>query len=196
MSSEGQEATDIAPGIEPGNVVVSANGSRVEIRKDGSVAVFTNRNIDAYGSGAVYQHPPPDDKKSPQSQLIEPRPGDRMVDGTIFAGISPETGKPMYTTASDGPLTVQWKAAMEYAKQLDAHGHQDWRLPTKTELNVLFNNRAAIGGFDLNGPQHYSGWYWSSVEPDEAVYAWAQCLSNGESTWRPEYYELSVRCIR
>jgi hypothetical protein len=33
-------------------------------------------------------------------------------------------------------------------------------MPTKSELNVLFNNRAAIGGFDLSGSEP-SGWYWS-----------------------------------
>ena len=30
--------------------------------------------------------------------------GEKMPDGTIYAGISPATGKPMYTTPSDAPL--------------------------------------------------------------------------------------------
>ena len=32
-----------------------------------------------------------------------PRIGDTMSDGTIYAGISPETGKPIYTTPADAP---------------------------------------------------------------------------------------------
>ena len=31
--------------------------------------------------------------------------GDRMPDGTIYAGTSPDTGTAMYTTSADAPLT-------------------------------------------------------------------------------------------
>jgi hypothetical protein len=77
--------------------------------------------------------------------------GDRMPDGTVFAGISPDTDKPMYVTPADAPLSYRFKEAKEYASKLGAHGHQDWRVPTTSELNELFNNRAAIGGFNLTG---------------------------------------------
>jgi hypothetical protein len=40
----------------------------------------------------------------------------------------------------------------KHAATLNAHGHKDWRLPTKVELDVLFNNRAAIGGFERAAP--------------------------------------------
>jgi hypothetical protein len=89
---------------------------------------------------------------------------DRKEDGTVYAGISPDTGKPMYTTAVDAPLTVKWKEAMRYVDTLKAYGYKDWRVPTKAELNVLFNNRTAIGGFyESNEP---SGHYWSSTPID------------------------------
>ena len=51
--------------------------------------------------------------------------------------VSPDTGKAMYTTPADAPLTIKWKQAIEYAAKLDAHGHNDWRAPTKGELDVL-----------------------------------------------------------
>jgi hypothetical protein len=35
-------------------------------------------------------------------------------------------------------------------------------VPNKGELNVLFNNRAAIGGFDESGDDP-AGWYGSST---------------------------------
>jgi hypothetical protein len=91
--------------------------------------------------------------------------GDQMPDGTIYAGISPDTNQPMYATPSDAPLTMTVNQAKEYAWMLDAQGHHDWRVPTKTELNVLFNNRVAIGGFKIDNPKDQpctSGWYWSS----------------------------------
>lgn len=72
--------------------------------------------------------------------------GDKMPDGTVYAGISPETGKAMYATPADAPLTMKFNAAKDYAQGLNAqkaHGHEDWHVPTKNELNVLFNNRAS-----------------------------------------------------
>src|SRR5437868_4494417 len=81
----------------------------------------------------------------------EAEPGDRMNDGTVYAGISPDTGKPMYTTPADAPLTYTFNQAQKYAANVDEHDHQDWRVPTTGELKVLFDKRAAIGGFNLDG---------------------------------------------
>jgi hypothetical protein len=117
-----------------------------------------------------------------------------MPDGTIFVGVSPDTGKPMYTTPADAPLTMKWKQAMEYAARLDAHGHQDWRVPAKDELNVLFKNRAAIGGFDVTGSIP-AGWYWSWSE-DGTFTAWAQRFRYGHQEWDFKFDAQSLRCVR
>src|SRR5204862_68501 len=56
-------------------------------------------------------------------------PGDRMGDGTIYAGISPDSGKPMYTTPADKPLTHTFNGAAEHAKLRNAatyRSHDDW----------------------------------------------------------------------
>jgi hypothetical protein len=87
--------------------------------------------------------------------------GDRMADRTVYAGISPDTRKPMYATPADAPLTYTFNEAQKYASELDAHGHRDWRVPTKGELSMLFENRAAIGGFDESGSKTAGSWYWS-----------------------------------
>jgi hypothetical protein len=60
-----------------------------------------------------------------------------MPDGTIYAGISPDTHQPMYTTPADAPLTMQWKAAMQYAAALDANAHKDWRVPTFMKMSPV-----------------------------------------------------------
>src|ERR1039458_3358697 len=70
----------------------------------------------------------------------EPKVGDKMPDGTVLAGISPDPNKPMYATPADASLTMTFNEAQEYAAKLDAHGYKDWRVPTKAELNELFNN--------------------------------------------------------
>ena len=119
--------------------------------------------------------------------------GDKMPDGTIYVGISPDTGKPMYTTPEDAPLTMNWKAAMQYAEEHDTHGHQDWRVPTEGELNVLFNNSADIGGFDETGLKP-AGWYWSSAHYD--YYAWAKRFRDGHQGCNYKIYNSSLRCVR
>jgi hypothetical protein len=67
----------------------------------------------------------------------EPKVGDKMPDGTVLAGISPDTNKPMYATPADASLTMTFNEAQIYAAQLDAHGYKDWCVPSKAELNVL-----------------------------------------------------------
>jgi hypothetical protein len=124
----------------------------------------------------------------------EPEVGDTMPDGTVFAGISPDTGKEMFATAADAPLTYTFNEAKEYAARLDAHGRQDWRVPTKDELNVLFNNRAAIGGFNVTG-SYPAGWYWSSSQ-DDRWYAWGQRFSDGYQTNDYKDIHSSLRVVR
>jgi hypothetical protein len=174
------------------DAVVRYGETTVELKADGNVVVKTNGNATVYTSGDVKVRPAANDDKS-ATIAAEPKVGDRMADGTIFAGISPDTNQPMYVTPKDAPLTMKWKAAMEYAAKLDAHGHKDWRAPTKGELNVLFENSAAIGGFDISssGP---AGWYWSSAHIN--IYAWAQRFSDGG---QDRYYQdgaSALRCVR
>ena len=97
--------------------------------------------------------------------------GGRMPDGTVYAGISPDTHKPMYTTPADAPISNidhSFNMAAKYSSRLDAHGHNDWRMPTINELDVLFNNRAAIGGFNETSLDSAS-WYWSASQSSRAA---------------------------
>ena len=111
--------------------------------------------------------------------------GDKMPDGTIFAGISPDTHQPMYAVPADASISMDFNEAAKYAAKLDAHGHEDWRVPTKAELDVLFQNRekgALKGTFNsgadvtcyykkkkgtpngkFTSPANDAGVYWSST---------------------------------
>ena len=120
--------------------------------------------------------------------------GEVMPDGTVYAGVSPESGKAMFTTAADAPATCTFDEAQEYAAKLDAHGHRDWRVPTKGELKVLFVNRKAIGGFEESGSE-LVGWYWSS-SPYSRRNAWAQRFSEGYQDTSLKHYYTSLRCVR
>jgi hypothetical protein len=130
-------------------------------------------------------------------ERIEPCIGAIMTDGTVCAGISPDTGKTMYAMAAAAPLTMTFNEAAKYAKTINtqkAFGHDDWHVPTKAEFNVMFNNRAAIGGFDVSG-SYPAGWYWSSRR-DVAWGAWGQRFSDGYQTNHSEDDRSSVRLVR
>jgi hypothetical protein len=174
------------------DAVVRYGGITVELNADGNVTVKTKGNAVVYTNGDVKVRPAANDVGP--SAAPEPKPGDKIPDGTIYAGISPDTGKAMYATPKNAPLTMKWKAAMEYAAKLDARGHQDWRVPTKGELDVLFNNRAEIGGFNVSGSDP-AGWYWSSLQSNFND-AWDQRFSDGYQYTNSESFASSLRCVR
>jgi hypothetical protein len=137
----------------------------------------------------------PETKHSPQNaKAKEMSLGDKMPDGTVFAGISPDTNKPMYVTPADASLTMNFNKATEYAAQLDAHDHRDWRVPTKRELELLFNNRSTIGGFNLTGSDP-AGWYWSA-SPNYQCDASGQRFSDGSQNYDSKVTHSAVRCVR
>ncbi|MES1198032.1 MAG: hypothetical protein ABUL41_02025, partial [Chitinophagaceae bacterium] len=80
------------------------------------------------------------------------------------------------------------------------NGYDDWYLPSKDELNQLYINRVAIGGF--NDPEQE---YWSSSEGpvnfDEGAgifvwSAWLQEIGSGAQLAIRRHIEYSVRAVR
>ncbi|MFH1158877.1 MAG: hypothetical protein V1721_08410, partial [Pseudomonadota bacterium] len=67
-------------------------------------------------------------------------------------------------------------------------------LPAKNELNVLWTNRVAIGGFNLTG-SYPAGYYWSSSEYNISN-SWNQRFSVGSQHFSNKTSALSVRCVR
>jgi len=117
---------------------------------------------------------------------IEPRV---RPDGSLLAGVSPETGKALYVMPHDLPGTYSWDQAKKAAKDIAFGGRTDWRLPTKGELEQLYRVRDILGPFNWD-------FYWSSTEntPD---FAWYQSFRNGfQSYVNAPYVDLAVRCVR
>jgi len=65
-----------------------------------------------------------------------------------------------------------WAKTVKACKDYRVGGFSDWHLPNKEELNRLYVNRMAIGGFKEH---HY---YWSSSESDRND-AWDQSFRTG-----------------
>lgn len=70
----------------------------------------------------------------------------------------------------------------------------EWYLPSQDELNVLYLNRDAIGGFNETG-SFPAGYYWSSSEHLKD-YARHQNFKGGEAGFNTKFHEFSVRCVR
>ena len=115
--------------------------------------------------------------------------GDRVSDGTVIAGRSGYTGNIMYVTPEDAPLTYKFYEAQKYAGKFEAYGHDDWRLATRRELKEIFENRAAIGGFNENSS------YWTSSE-DDYNGATVQDFSDGSQGYDFKSNNNSLRLVR
>src|SRR5947207_14645373 len=93
------------------DAVVRYGGTTVELKPDGNVTVKTNGNaiiyVDAYTKALVRLHSAANSNLAAVAKAA--KPGDRMPDGTVYAGISPDTHKPIYATPKDASLTFTFK---------------------------------------------------------------------------------------
>ena len=85
---------------------------------------------------------------------------------------------------SDNLGLMSWHEAIVACKSLGP----GWRLPTKDELNMFYENKEEIGGF----ANYY---YWSSTEFDN-VSAWVQVFSNGNQSILNKFNSFYVRAVR
>jgi hypothetical protein len=191
MSEDSSKAREIDLGKALGEVVVRANGVRVEIHTDGSIAAYTN--------GAVHVHPAANDDGKPTAVVLTavPQIGDVMPaghpqEGWIYAGVSKTTHQSLYVAPKDSGV-FQWKAAMAFAAKEGA------RVPSKDELCQIrdaMDKDALKGTFKMTSSNLNSdGWYWSSSN-GLRYSAWAQRFSDGYQGFILKYDYSSLRCVR
>jgi len=90
--------------------------------------------------------------------------------GGIVATVD-EDGKGIVVAQNDLKI-MRWDDANNFNQ--DLNGFNDWRLPTKDELNFLRKNKKAIGGFAERD-------YWSgTVSSSNKDCAWAQSFEDGD----------------
>lgn len=63
-----------------------------------------------------------------------------MRDSTVYAGISPDTGKAMDAPAADAPLFMDVNKAISYAFRLAAYGHTDSSSKAWNRRKLLHSN--------------------------------------------------------
>lgn len=91
---------------------------------------------------------------------------------TLIGGTSTAIGTGAANTNAIVSGCAEAGIAAKVATDLDLNGYTDWYLPSKDELNKLYENRVAIGGFG-------SEVYWSSSEYDSFNLPWIQNFING-----------------
>ncbi len=90
---------------------------------------------------------------------------------------------------------ANWGTSKSMCENSIVGGYTDWRLPTKEELMILYNNKDIIGGFEKDS-------YWSSSIPSGFNYASSYRyyidFYNGEidSEYMPSNYNHYVRAVR
>ena len=84
--------------------------------------------------------------------------------------------------------TLSWKDAKDACNKLKMNGYDDWHLPTKKELNLLFKRRDVIGNLSPT-------YYWSSTEKNN-IDAWNQNMSTGFQFTIEKFSKNNVRAVR
>lgn len=78
--------------------------------------------------------------------------------------------------------------AAQLCTDLVLDGYSDWYLPSKDELNKLYQQKTAVGGFA-------SANYWSSSESNSSI-AWSQNFNGSGAHEYVKYFPCHVRAIR
>ena len=122
---------------------------------------------------------------------------------TYTIGLWPELGGYVFWVSADGKHGLvaetqdqgftSWYEAQNLISNPSNHSvngqkFRDWRMPTKYELNEMYLQQGAIGGFALN-------YYWSSTEYANGS-AWIQNFSGGSQTSASKYDNYYVRAVR
>jgi hypothetical protein len=98
--------------------------------------------------------------------------GSYTVTGATGTAIGTGLSNTNTIIASQGAVATSYAAGL--ARAYTGGGYNDWYLPSRDELNKLYLNRVAIGGFA--NPNKF---YWSSTENDSSG-AWDQNFTYGD----------------
>lgn len=87
----------------------------------------------------------------------------RLPDGTVFAGLSPDTGAVLHALPGDESphpfdfCLIRGTDIAALARQARHCGHADWRIPSPAELQLMYQDRELMRGFG-------GDWYWTSCQ--------------------------------
>lgn len=98
---------------------------------------------------------------TPAYEQLRQRRRQRLADGTLHIGISPDTGQTIHALPNDlSPhpfdfCLIRGTDLDELVRSVACCGYTDWRIPSPSELTLMCRDRDEIRGFG-------SEWYWTS----------------------------------
>ena len=112
--------------------------------------------------------------------------------GYVFY-VTPDGQHGLVAATQDQSTSSDWYYAQDVISNPDNHNTDgrkflDWRLPTKFELNLMYTQKTAIGGFVNN-------YYWNSIM-NGSTYAWIQNFGTGNQDYGPKDGTFCVRAVR
>jgi len=84
--------------------------------------------------------------------------------------------------------SVNFEKAQKICAAYEVGSFSGWKLPSKDELNIIYQNRKHLGNYTKGG-------YWSSSEEGKNN-AWSQNFSNGNQSKANKQSALAVRAVR
>ncbi|MCF7987825.1 MAG: DUF1566 domain-containing protein [Methylovulum sp.] len=90
--------------------------------------------------------------------------------------------------AADESTALTWTAAIAAANAYNTGGVTGWHLPTKTELELLYEQKTVVGGFA-------DTFYWSATESASGL-AWTQDFNSGNQSNPNKANSYRVRAVR
>ena len=98
--------------------------------------------------------------------------------------------------AAQGSGSYAAQLCADYSVTVDGITYDDWFLPSKDELNLLYLQHTLIGGFtDDVTTEIYGDYYWSSSESSK-YNAWDQDFFDGSDETSDKNYPNLVRAVR
>ena len=89
------------------------------------------------------------------------------------------------------------KVCNDYSITVNEITYSDWFLPSKDELNQMYEHKAAINTTaSANSGSNFSiNYYWSSTEYNSNI-AWLQYFFNADQNLGGKDYTINVRTVR
>jgi hypothetical protein len=121
-----------------------------------------------------------------QSTGIQWWNGSYIITGATGTALGTGLANTNTIIAAQGAIATSYAAGL--AQAYNGGGYSDWYLPSKDELNKLYLNQVAIGGFD-------DSYYWSSSENNSNA-AWGQDFGDGYQVNVTKDNTVRVRAVR